>query len=138
MAAEKAISYKLRATPAVTALCGGAVSPRVWLGQRRQGTALPAITVELDTTDPSPGDTKDGASALDNDFVFIFNYANTLEAALSLADACRTAIDKAMSGTINTVKVQTAQFVGRNYFQDGQDPITHVYEDHYKVRVTRP
>lgn len=136
MAGEKAISFKLRGTPGVYALCGGITNPRIWLGQRKQGTGLPAVSVELDTTDPT--DSKDGVSGIDNDYVFVFNYAASLEAALTLADVSRATVDKAMSGTINTVKVQTVQFINRNYFQDGEDPVTHVYEDRYKVRVIKP
>lgn len=140
MAGSVAAYNILLNTSAVTTLVGSGASARIYLGRRRQGTALPAISLEedgVDPTDQKPSGSDTGVSKLDQEDVLVFSYGSTYSSAYSLADAVRTALDKKTAGTYNGVNVQSVQFLGRDYFDEQTDPETFVFEDRYRIRIIR-
>lgn len=139
MVAEIAAYNILVSTAGVTALVGSGSSSRIYMGRRRQGTALPAISIEgdgIDPTDQKP-DTETGVSKLDVEDVLIFCYGATWSSANSLAQAVRAALDKKTAGTYNSINVQSVQFISEDYFDEQTDPETFVYEHSYRFRIIR-
>ncbi|HQQ81939.1 MAG TPA: hypothetical protein PK059_02060 [Cyclobacteriaceae bacterium] len=144
MVAEIAAHYILSQTSAVTTLVGGttAPNPRIYLGRRRQTTIMPSISIELDGVVPTdqkpdtPGASQ-GVSHLDTEDILVFSYGNTWTEANTLSRAVRTALDKKVAGTYNSIVVQSVQFLGEDYFDEDLDPIYYVFEHRYRLRIIR-
>lgn len=142
MYAEIAAYNILANTSAITTLVGSGATMKMYLGRRRQTTALPAILIQpngIDPTDQKPDatGTGQGVSHLDTEDVIIFCYASTFTGANALAQAVRTALDKKLAGTYNGIVVQSVQFKSEDYFDEELDPETYVFEHMYRFRIIR-
>ena len=142
MQAEIAIFYILSTDTNVLNLVGGSTNFRIYQGRRRQGSALPAISIEADGIEPS--DQKpdavgsgQGVSKLDRENTLVFCYAGDFDSANTLSQAVRAALDKKIAGSYNTVNVQSIQFLSEDYFDEQLDPPEYVYEHRYRTRVIR-
>jgi hypothetical protein len=126
----------LRTDANVAARIGGAGnSARVYPMERKQGSTLPALTVEV--TDIEPSDTKSGVSRLDEEFTTVTSYADTHEACRLLAVDCRTALDRA-SGTHSGEVIQSVQFL--SLLTDKElinNKKVYFIEQNFKVRVLK-
>lgn len=138
MVAEIAARYILANTSAVTTI----VSTRIDLGRRVQTLVLPAISIEGDGIDPT--DRKpdvvgagEGSSELDVEDILVFSYGADWTAANTLSRAVRAALDKKLTGTYNSIIVQSIQFLGEDYFDEGLDPVTYVFEQRFRIRIIR-
>lgn len=142
MVAEIAINYILANTAAITTLVGSGSSARIYYGRRSQTSAMPAISIEpdgIDPTDQKPDTTGtgEGVSRLDVEDVLVFAYGATFTSANSLARAIRTALDKKLAGTYDSISVQSIQFLSEDYFDEATSPETFVFEHRYRVRIIR-
>lgn len=142
MYAETAGYNILANASGVYALVGGSTSPRVYLGQAKQGSAFPYVLIEPDGIQPSDqkpdsSASGQGASTLDVEDLIVFCVAQTLTDAQTLSKAVRAAMDKKTGATFNSIVVQSIQFLDSTYFNEGQDPFYHVYEDRYRFRIIR-
>ena len=138
MVAEIAINYILNNTSAITTL----VSTRIYYGLRLQTTTMPAILVEpdgIDPTDQKPDSTAtgEGRSRLDQEDILVFCYGKTYLEANTLTQAVRAALDKKSGGTYDSVSVQSIQFLSEDYFNEQTEPVAHVFEHRYRVRIVR-
>lgn len=142
MVAEIAAYNILVNTSGVTTLTGSGSGSRIYMGRRRQGAVLPAISIEgdgIDPTDQKPDTvaTGEGRSRLDVEDILIFSYGETWSGANSLAQAVRAAMDKKTGATYNGVNVQSIQFLSEDYFDEQTDPETFVFEHRYRLRIVR-
>jgi len=111
------------------------VGTRIYPIERAQQDALPAVTVDVDSVDPS--DTKDGVSELDQSYITVTSFAQTYDAARLLSEDVRTALDR-VSGTYNTEVIQKIQFLDQfTDKEENADKIIYWVEQKYKVRVKR-
>lgn len=110
MNADIPVIYILSTNAGVGALVGGTGmgTARVFPGELPQGQNYPAIVV--DQFDTEPFDTKSGVSAVDNETIKVFCYAETAVGAADLSQAVRTAID-GNSGTFNGYTLQHIRYL---------------------------
>ena len=111
------------------------VSARIYPIERQQGSALPALSV--DVTDIDPSDTKDGVSTLDEEFTSVTSYADTYNECVLLAGECRSALDR-YAGTNQGVVIQQSVYL--NEFQNKaniNNKKVFFIEQNYKVRIIR-
>lgn len=135
MYADTAATYILQNTSGVTSL----VSTKVYLGRARQTALKPFVLVEangIDPTDQKPG-TDTGVSRLDQEEILVFCYGTTYTEAQTLAIAVRAALDKKVGATYNGINVQSIQYLSEDYFDDGLDPVTYVFEERFRFRIIR-
>lgn len=140
MVAEIAAYNILVNTAGITALVGSGTNSRIYMGRRRQGSALPAISIEGDgitPTDQKPSGSDTGVSKLDVEDVLIFSYGANWSSANALAQAVRAALDKKTAGTYNNVVVQSVQFLSEDYFDEQTDPEIFIFEHSYRFRIIR-
>ena len=111
------------------------VVDRIYPNVTKTRTAFPFII--YDVSADSPGDTKDGVSTLDSVSVMVSGYSKTYTQASDLAAAIRTALDR-VSGTYNTIVVQSIQFQGYDDLFDDDSGDEGIYRKalNFKVRQT--
>ena len=111
------------------------VELRVYPNVTKTKTIFPFII--YDVSGDSPGDTKDGVSTLDTVSVMVSGYSKTYSEASNLALAIRTALDR-VSGTYNTIVIQSIQFEGYDDLFDDDSGDEGIYRKalNFKVRQT--
>ena len=108
---------------------------RVYPNVTKTKTIFPFIIYDI--SGDSPGDTKDGVSTLDSVSVMVSGYSKTYTEASDLAAAIRTALDR-VSGTYNTIAIQSIQFEGYDDLFDDDSGDEGIYRKalNFKVRQT--
>jgi hypothetical protein len=142
MPAEIAANYILNNTAAITTLVGSGVNARIYYGLRLQTSVMPALLLEPDGTDPTDQKpdttgTGEGRSRLDREDVLVFCYGKTYTEAYNLAQAVKSALDKKSGGTYDSISVQSIQFISDDYFNEQTEPVAHVFEHRYRLRIVR-
>lgn len=109
-----------------------AVTNRIYPLRRPNLTALPAIVVDLNDTEPH--DNKSGVSKMDHDYIRVFIEGKEYDTDfIDLCDKVRSALDR-YSGTINSVTVQSIQFRDEDsYDEEINNETVFVHEQEYKV-----
>ena len=100
------------------------VSTRIFPLVAPQSTEFPFILYDVDENNPS--DTKDGVSKLDTIQSTVSCYAKSYSEACDIADKIRTALDR-VSGTYNTIRIQSIQFDGLN----------DIFDDNHELGIYR-
>jgi len=111
------------------------VGTRIYPMRRNQKDSLPAITIEIENTEPT--NVKSQTSTLDSQFINVKSYGSTYKSALDLSSAVRTALDR-IDGTYNLVEVQSIQFLDE--FTDVEEinnNLVYWVEQNYKLRIIR-
>ena len=98
------------------------------------GDLFPFIIYDI--SGDSPGDTKDGVSTLDSVSVMVSGYSKTYNEASDLAAAIRTALDR-VSGTYNTIVIQSIQFEGYDDLFDDDSGDEGIYRKALNFKVDK-
>lgn len=120
---------------AVGALVGGTGVnvARVFMAQAPQSQEYPLCIV--DVFDNEPYDSKSGVASVDHDMVKVFCYAATMDEAVNLQDAVRTALD-GTSGTHRGVVVEYIRYLRHDsYYVPATNRGVYVRELDFMVRV---
>lgn len=136
MPAERAILYTLKQDATLQNYVG--TSPvRVYPMLLPQTRTLPCILVRSQGIEPNH--TKDGPSDLDIERVQVLLYVNDFTGtAFTIEERIRTLLDRALTGNINGVTVESCSFEDRDTFSEQiVDHDVFVIEHIYKVLVTR-
>lgn len=137
MAAELAVSYKLKTDPFIQSKCGSA-PVRVFLNKRPQKMILPAIVVRRYGT--SPNNTKDGPSELDETRVQVLLFvADLTTAAYELEQRIRTVVESpVLGGAINGVNLEGCTYEDDDQYPEFiEDKEVNVFEHIYKTLIKR-
>lgn len=143
MSAESAFRFILLSDTPVNALCGGAASEsfRCWIGERPQGSQLPAITVHLDSIDPlRHKDLSVPGMEIDEEHILVYCYALTYDVCRDLANKIRTALDYRFKSetTISNINIHYIRIEDEDYFIDNLvDNNVHTIEQRFLTRVRR-
>lgn len=110
------------------------VAGRIYYAEADQASPLPFSIITGDSVDGK--DTKDGASTLDFDMIWLTHFASTYKEVSDMAAAARLALER-KSGTYNTKQVVSIQFRDE---RDGSEFLvnkkTLTKEQLYQVMVT--
>lgn len=137
MAAELAVSYKLKSDSFIQSKCGG-IPARVFLNKIPQKMILPAIVVRRYGT--SPNNTKDGPSELDETRVQVLLYVGDLTTAVyELEQRIRTVVESpVLGGAVNGVNMEGCTYEDDDQFAEMIDnKEVNVFEHIYKTLIKR-
>lgn len=107
MNGQLAIMDILKNDNAFSAIVGAGASAKIYYDEAMETQTLPFTIIKTDSINPN--DTKDGASTLDQDMVYITHFAATKIIVQQMSVAARTALER-KNGTFGGIITKGLQF----------------------------
>lgn len=113
---------------------GSAAAARVYYDIAPQSAVLPYTILREASGDPN--DTKSGGSDFDFDYIEVRHFAATRLEVANMARDARATLDRAASGTYNTITIAGLQYQTQfSDVEEMEDSVQHIKEQVYKVIV---
>lgn len=106
MNGQLAIMDILKNDNAFTSIVGAGASAKIYYDEAMETQTLPFTIIKTDSINPN--DTKDGASTLDQDMVYVTHFAATKNIVQQMSTRARTALERknGVFGGITTIGLQ--------------------------------